>query len=244
MYSFDMYSYIPRYTAYLLSDSFQRRFNIVYSNPIKLHRNVDNKIQFKIYNQDQKPVNIASDILIFRLFNLDGDIFLERQITNFLPVNGLATITIYRDDINVTSQRCHYSLTKKVGNEEYPLFVDGNNAATGQVEILDSVKPKFIPSTIISIPDHTPQVIDILNTFYSSAYITDYSNNTLQVSLDTYTGKVSIFGSVDNIDWYPIVDFTETAYTGSKINYIEGFHPYLRYKFEATNGLVGTILAR
>lgn len=240
-----MYSYIPRYTAYLLSDSFQRRFNIVYSNPIKLHRNVDNKIQFKIYNQDQKPVNISTEVLIFRLFNLDGIIFLERQITNFLPANGLATITIYKDDIDPNiAQRCNYSLTKKVNNEEYPLFVDGNCAAIGQVEITDSVKPKFIPSSIISIPDHNPQVTDILNTYYSSAYPTDYSSTTLQLALNAYSGKVTISGSPDNIDWYPIIDFTETLFTGNKINYIEGFHPYIRYKFEATNGTALAILAR
>ena len=66
MYSTSVKIYTPRQTVVLYSGSSPRRYMTVYSKNLKIHKGIDNQIQFQFINQDQK-VQIASIVRFLRL---------------------------------------------------------------------------------------------------------------------------------------------------------------------------------
>ena len=133
--------------------------------------------------------------------------------------------------------------------------MDQNAGARGDMNIVDSVLPSFVPSQPVSIP--TGQPFPNLNpnsnsnsnsqTYYSSVISTDDNNIlTIQAQYVDYVGNVIIEGStiVDG-DWYPITTNTYSNTTSDTKGYvIRGFHPYIRMQFVSNTGAVTNILAR
>ena len=58
MYSTSVSYYIPRQTVVLYSGSSPRSYQTVYAKNLKIHKGIDNTLQFQFINQDQKPVDL------------------------------------------------------------------------------------------------------------------------------------------------------------------------------------------
>lgn len=228
----------------------------VYAKPLTLHKGVDNKIQFQFLNQEQKPVDITGKEITCRIIsNTGGAILLQKALTLDLPATGIASLVTNAADIeDIDPQKCYYSLEIPVGSFDFPVFVDQNAGARGDMNIVNSVLPSFIPSYSVTIP--TGQPFPNLNpnsnansnsqTYYSSVINTD--NNpilTLQTHYDQYYGNVIVEGStiVDG-DWYPITTATYSNVTDTFGYVIRGYHPYIRMQFVSNTGAVTNILAR
>lgn len=228
-----------------------------YAKPLTLHKGVDNKIQFQFLNQEQKPVNITGKSITCRVISNDGtEILLQKALTVEVPLTGIASLVLNASDIeNIIPQQAFYSLEIPVGTFDFPVFVDQNAGARGDMNIVDSVLPSFVPSQPVSIP--TGQPFPNLNpnsnsnsnsqTYYSSVISTDDNNIlTIQAQYVDYVGNVIIEGStiVDG-DWYPITTNTYSNTTSDTKGYvIRGFHPYIRMQFVSNTGAVTNILAR
>jgi hypothetical protein len=228
----------------------------VYAKPLTLHKGVDNKIQFQFLNQEQKPVDITGKEITCRIISYTGGaILLQKALTLDLPATGIASLVTNAADIeNIDPQKCYYSLEIPVAEFGFPVFVDQNAGARGDMNIVNSVMPSFIPSANVSIP--TGQPFPNLNpnsnadsnsqTYYSSVINTD--NNpilTLQTHYDQYYGNVIVEGStiVDG-DWYPITTATYSNVTDTYGYVVRGYHPYIRMQFVSNTGAVTNILAR
>lgn len=248
MYSTNVYVYVQKQTVVLVYGNSPRRFQNVYAKTLKLHRGVDNKIQFRFINQEQKPVDITDKEITIRVISQDGTaILIKKALTPTLPLTGLAEFQLLSSELeNIDAQKARYSLEIPISSFDVPVFVDNDGGASGHITIVDDVLPKHIPSTEVTIPSHDSPLNNTV-TFTSSVINTSYNPSlTLQTYLNNFSGIAKVQGSaVPNTDWYdiatsdPYLSTTDTAYFN-----IQGFHPYVRVQFQCTQGNITKILAR
>ena len=227
-----------------------------YAKPLTLHKGVDNAIQFQFLNQEQRPVDITGKVITCRILKYDGsEILLEKILTDQLPATGIAVLELDPDELlDIDAQKAHYSIEIPVGNFDYPVFVDQNAGGRGEMHIVNSILPSFIPSMEVSIPSgqQFPNLSNISNinsavlTYYSSVLDTDArSFATLSVELSGYHGNITVQGStVSNADWYPISTSTYVSTTDTVGESFAGYHPYIRLKFDSPVGDIVKILLR
>ena len=255
MYSTQVFIYTQRQIVVLLSGYSPRSYMPQYAKPLTLHKGVDNQIQFQFLNQEQKPVDITGKSITCRLINYTGgEILLQKALTLQLPATGIAALILGPADIeNIDTQKCYYSLEIPVGEFDFPVFVDQNAGARGDMNIVNSILPSFIPSEPVSIPtgqafpNNNSNGNSDSNLIYYTSVITTNDNPiiTLQARSSDYYGNIAIEGStiVDG-DWYPIFEDTYEEITDTKGYVVEGYHPYIRMQFESNSGAVTNILAR
>jgi len=232
----------------------------VYAKTLMLHKGVDNKIQFQFLNQEQKPVDITGKTIVCRIINYNGtEVLIKKALTLELPATGIAYLELTAVDLeNIDAQKCHYSLEIPVGEFDYPVFVDPAAGARGDINIVNSILPSFVPSESVTIPTGQPfpnldsnnslaNTLPNANTYYSSVINTeDNPVLTIQAHLEEFNGQVAIEGTFSSslTDWYPITseDYLETTDT---VGYtIHGYHPFVRMVFTSNTGVVTNILAR
>jgi hypothetical protein len=232
----------------------------VYAKTMMIHKGVDNKLQFQFLNQEQKPVDITGKNIICRIINYDGtEVLIRKGLTLELPLTGIAYLELNAAEIeNIPAQMCHYSLEIPVGEFGYPVFVDPAAGARGQINIVDSVLPSFVPSETVTIPTGQPfpnldsnnsiaNVLPNANTYYTSVINTnDNPVLTLQAHLHEFNGEVKIEGTFDSglQDWY-LIRTEEYLETTETVGYtVKGFHPFIRMAFTSNTGIVSNVLAR
>lgn len=246
MYSTEIYRYIPRQLVVIDIGSSPRRYDNVYAKTLKLHKGSDNRLQFQFLNQEQKPVDITGKEITFRLISYDNNkILLQKSLVNTLSLTGIAELRTNADDLNnLNTQKCYYSL--ELPDElglNVPGYVDKNGTGRGDIDIVNSIYPAHIPSQSLSIMPDTV-------TYYSSTLVTQYNPKiTMQVSYDGFVGNVTVQGSTNGTsNWYDIEEFDysdpATPVTDTFGYSIEGYHPYIKVKFDSTVGNVTNILTR
>lgn len=260
MYSTSVFYYFQRQIVVLLSGFSARKYMPVYAKPLTLHKGVDNQIQFQFLNQEQKPVDITGKEITCRIISNNGnEVLLRKALTLQLAANGIAALFVNAAEIeDIDPQKAYYSLEIPVGNFDYPVFVDQNAGARGDMNIVNSVLPNFVPSESVTIPTGQPfpnldsnnsisNVLPNANTYYSSVINTnDNPILTIQATYTEFNGDVTIEGTTTQqlTDWYPI---TTAAYSNNTETHgytIRGYHPFVRMVFTSNTGAVTNILAR
>lgn len=253
MYSTTVNYFVQRQTVMLYSGASNRRYDIVYAKNLTLNKGVSNKIQFEFLNQDQKPVDITGKVISFRLIKYDRSVvYIRKQLSDLLPLKGLAVLELDPTDIiSVESQMCFYSLDIVEGNSTYPVYVSPESNASGIVNIIDSVLPKYIESVTIAIPTH-PATVPPGITFSSSVVSTIDSPLfsdvfSVQMTLVDYSGDAVVQGSTTGTgDWYDINSVTSYVNSDDTVWFnFQGFHPYIRVRFtNASSGDISKLIIR
>lgn len=262
MYSTEVFYYIQKQIVVLLSGSSTRSYMPVYSKTLKLNKGVDNQIQFQFLNQAQKHVDITDKTIICRLISYDGNrLLLEKKLTLVFALNGICTLDLTSADIqDIPAQKCYYSLEIDSSTNAYPVYVDPTGGARGDIDIIDSVLPKFVNSYNVTIPSQLfPNTVyangvnlcSILSgntvTYNTSVIISNGSPiTTLQASYINYTGNVIIEGSTaPDGGWYTVSNnYTYANLTNTEGYVVSGYHPYIRMTFIAVDGDVERVLKR
>lgn len=259
-YSTAVFLFTQRQIVILLSGNSPRAFMPVYAKTLNLHKGVDNKLQFQFLNQEQKPVDITGKVITCRIINYNGtEVLINKALTLELPLTGIAYLQLNAAELeNIDAQKCHYSLEIPVGEFDYPVFVDPAAGARGDINILNSVLPSFVPSQIVTIPTGQPfpnldsnnsinNALPNANTYYSSVINTqDNPILSIQAHYYQFNGDVTIQGTFNSglTDWYPITTDTYSNVTDTKGYTIRGYHPFVRMVFTSNTGAVSNILAR
>jgi hypothetical protein len=254
MYSTPVFFYHQRQIVVIASGTSPRRFMPQFSKTLTLHRGVDNQIQFKFVNQEQKGINLTGKSITCRIISDDGTaILLSKTLELQWAATGIAALLVSADDlVDVSAQRCHYSLEIPDGSFNYPVFVDGSAGARGKIDILDSVLPSHILSNSVSIPtgQMLPNVNPLANvntpaiTYYSSTIHGGAQRLTIQAHLADYTGNIIVQGSSDGATWYPIDDHHYASTTDTIGTTVSGVHPEIRVGFVSNCGSVTNLLSR
>lgn len=248
MYSTNVYLYVPRQVVVTLSGNSPRRYETVYAKNLKLHKGVDNKIQFKFINQEQKAVDITDKEITIRVINSDGTmVLIKKALTLTLPLTGLAEFQLLASELeNIDAQKAHYSIEIPSSGFDLPVFVDSDAGARGAISIEDSILPKHTPSMEVTIPSHPAPVSNTV-TFSSSVINTSYNPVlTIQSYYDNFSGIVKVQGStIPDNDWYDITE-SDAYLSHSDTEYytIAGYHPFVRLQFQCTQGNVTNVLVR
>lgn len=255
MYATSVFVYTQRQTVVLLIGNSPRKYMPVYAKPLTLNKGVDNKIQFQFLNQEQKPVDITGKSITCRILNYNGTQVLVRKALDLdFALTGIASLNLNAADIeDIDPQKAYYSLEIPVGQFDYPVFVDSNAGARGDMNIVNSVLPSFVPSQAVTIPTGQPfpnisNSSGNTNLVYYTSIINTQDNPvlTIQTHYDEYYGNVAILGSsiVDG-DFYVIEEDNELAdITETKGYTIHGYHPFVKVQFTSNSGAVTNILAR
>ena len=255
MYATSVFVYTQRQTVVLLIGNSPRKYMPVYAKPLTLNKGVDNRIQFQFLNQEQKPVDITGKSITCRILNYTGtEVLLRKALDLDFALTGIASLKVNAADIEgIDAQRAYYSLEIPVGEFDYPVFVDSNAGARGDMNIVNSVLPSFVPSQIVTIPTGQPfpnisNSSGNTNRVYDTSIINTQSNPvlTIQTRYDEYYGNVAILGSsiVDG-DFYVIQADDDLANVTETRGYtIHGYHPFVKVEFTSNSGAVTNILAR
>ena len=253
-YATEVFLYTQRQIVIAPTGNSPRYYMPHFNKPIQIHRAVDNQIQFQFLNSDQKAQNITGKEITCRVLDSTGkEVLISKTLDMMYALTGLATLTLTATDLeNIPPQKAHFSLEIPMNGLDLPVYLDQSGLARGEMDILDSVLPSFLPSVELSIPsgqnfpDANANINSPEHTYFSSVLATN-SNPvlTLQAEYSAYTGDVTIQGSsLPDADWYTIQTDTYPSETGTLSYTIDGFHPYVRLEFLANCGNVTKVLAR
>lgn len=255
MYATSVFVYTQRQTVVLLFGNSVRKYMPQYAKPLTLNKGVDNRIQFQFLDQQQKPVDITGKSITCRILNYNGtQVLIQKALALDFALTGIASLNLNAADIeDIDPQKAYYSLEIPVGEFDYPVFVDQNAGARGDMNIVNSVLPSFVPSQAVTIPTGQPfpnisNSSGNTNLVYYTSIINTQDNPvlTIQTHYDEYYGNVAILGSsiVDG-DFYVIEADDELAnVTETKGYTIHGYHPFVKVQFTSNSGAVTNILAR
>jgi len=224
----------------------------VYSRNLNVYKGVDNKIQFRMLNADQKPIDISGQVIEFEAFDDEKDQVLVIQATiqddgSTRSTKGQFYVTITENDLlNIPSQYLTYTIYQREKcDERVVTYADRNFGACGTIYVSDCAHPTIRTSTIVENwqainnkwyagSDYSDRITAMpkLNkneAVHTVAFYTDAYND------NGYIGKVDIQGTLDNQidgtnDWYTIDTIT---FDGDEVRPVianfKGVYSYLRF---------------
>jgi hypothetical protein len=158
MYSTQAYLYQQRTQVLLLLDNcgqyFTTRYNPVYAKKLTINLGIDNVLTFSMVNQDEKPVNVAGCTFTFRVLSQSGTkLLLELPMVILNAPTGQVKVTIPSNDLlEIQAQPASYSITCQRGNLDQAVFTNAQAGARAPLDLVNSVFPRFVPSTPLTIP--------------------------------------------------------------------------------------------
>lgn len=229
------------------------RYRQVYQKNIKIHRGVDNRIDFQVKNSDQKPLSIVGSSLVFVLVDKEQNrLILEKSCEIQSLALGRIFVEIGHEELfDIEPGFYNFSLLKEnredVDSTEHrvikrtPVYVDSNYSATGIIEVLGDLKGNPIKSLEIKeFKQDVPENYTEPYTFYSSIISArpelnnGSSMHTFQFYMTDYNGEVTIQGSLSdgaspNI-WIDINDPITVIGSNLKYKNIVGKYNWFRIK--------------
>ena len=220
----------------------------VYSRNLQVYKGIDNVLEFKLINPDQKPLDVDRYTPKFVAFDENRNMIIERDGVNLqegdstaYTKKGLFSITITENDLlNVKDQYLSYNI--------YLVDFDETKVQTYANEWFDSAGVIKVSSSAFPGPNSSYNVGNFLqdgNVWYSESIDAQPGINgnealhTAAVYTDSYVGDVVVQGTLENqvtgsTSW---ADITTVSFTGSEaeptpINF-NGVFNHLRVKATA-----------
>lgn len=221
-------------------------YSPMYTTHIKLQRGINNKLQFKVLNQEQRPIDLTNLNLTFRVINHQhAQIIIEKSVSSIYALTGIAEVELTElDMIKIPAQDCSFSLIVTKDGNNYPLYTNLSGTADGSILVVDEVVPRILESIPITIPS-TPE---ITSPYYTDAFKPLDTVTTIQYSMTDFSGDVQVMGSLTGIGsdpWYTIESSaTHENVTGSDVLTITGMHVWVRLKITHTSGTVSKLYWR
>lgn len=246
---------IPRYlvknrTAIVANDvGFIVEYKPVYTRQLKVYKGIDNVLEFKLLNADQKAVDLSPYTPKFQAFDENKNLIIEHdgeQLTSdgSTPIKGLFKVTITDADLlNVKDQFLSYNIHLVDANSDaHVTYSSSYFDGCATIHVNSCMMPG--PRDTYSISTFTPVNDDV--PYWASETLTaepgingNEALHTAAVYTDGYVGDVVIQATLDNTvtessNW---ADVTTRSFTGSEtepspINF-NGVYTYLRFKVTA-----------
>ena len=228
----------------------------VYSRQIKVYKGVDNKIQFRMLNADQKPVNINGQVIEFEAFDEEKDQVLKYEATilddgSTKSTKGMFYVNITENDLlNLPSQYLTYTVYQRATcDERVVTYANSHFGACGTIYIDDCSHPtiresitvnNFYPLDDVWVAgnDHLTRITaqpkqNKNEAIHTVSFYTDAYNN------KGFVGNVKIQGTLDNqidssVDWF---DIETVEFDGTEIRPVlksfNGVYSHLRFEVDA-----------
>ena len=196
----------------------------MYTDTIKVHKGLDDKVSFQVFDENRRPANISQLTLYLNVIDANiGDQVLQKVPTITDGALGKFDVVFsWTDTVNIDSGIYEYSITTLDANDEQGLaYVDTSQNALGSMEIIEGVVPTAAASSIV-----TTFVANGVR--YESAGIDvsptkNYQTNLHTVALygTTWAGEFWVEGSLDEsapTNWF-IVDLYPNNATADHLTF-------------------------
>ena len=204
---------VPRYLVknrvniILSQHGFITEYRPVYQRTINIYKGIDNPLQFRLINADQKPVNISSYTPVFVAYDSKDRLLVEREATILEDEDsniGMFSVTISDADIrNTPAQYLTYAVYL-VDNQTGQKIVSYSNShfeAPGIIALKDGVMPKMTPAKEDSnFFNFKIEDVDYwaTNSIETGPAVNSYDSiQTAAVYATGYTGKIIVQVSLD-----------------------------------------------
>ena len=231
---------IPRYLVknrtVLVADvaGFVTEYRPVYTRQLQIYKGIDNVLEFKLLNADQKAITLTGYTPKFQAFDENKRLIIEHDGVTIDATLGLFKVTLTANDLlNLKQQYLSYNIH----------LVDANNDAT--ITYSDSYFGNngtiYVSAEAFPGPALTKEVTFPTNSLTSSTVTAEPGINgnealhTVVFYTDAYVGDVTLQATLDNqidvdTDWADIAtltfDGTETEPTPHNFN---GVYSFLRF---------------
>ncbi len=212
----DLYIYKRTYKL-TISNNGQRMEGPMYNDTIKIHKGIDDKITFNVYDDARRLAALGGLTLSVNIIDANtGALVLRKDPIVRDEVKGTFDVIFsWGDTTNLDAGFYEYSVTVTDTNgDDSMLYTDLAQGATGTIELTDSILPS--PAKSLEV---TSFVLNGLR--YESNAVTAAPNRGYQSSLHTcaiyltdYTGKVYAEGSHDltsPTNWFVIDLHTDNS---------------------------------
>jgi hypothetical protein len=259
---------IPRYLVkeriiVLSSESgFIVEYRPVYTRELKVYRGIDNRLQFRLLNADQKPITITGTP-IFVAFDENKNQVLKYRANvtddgSSKETRGMFDVTITENDLlNIQQQYLNYNIYIDEGIENRQLTYASRDFKSSGIIYVDGMSFPG-PKSSISISNFYPvgNIWIAGNTANDNVYAYPGVNgmdalHTVAIYSLGYIGTVKIQATLENQitgvnNWF---DVQELEFDGSEtepvISNFNGVYRYLRFVLDADpTDLISKILIR
>lgn len=247
---------IPRYlvnnTINLVANEagFVTEYRPVYTRHIKIYKNIDNTIQFRLLNADQKPLDVSGYTPKFVAFDDNGTQVIAHdgsitQLDDSSASRGKFTVTITENDtLNLKQQYLKYNVYLVDSNNEKVITYSFSNFEHSGIIYLDgSAYPGPVASqTVTTFTEDLGLSLEDDSVWYSEAITAEPAINgnealhTLAIYTNAYAGNVVVQATLENTitgsnNW---ADLTTLAFTGLETEPVtynfNGVVSYVRFK--------------
>ena len=227
---------------------FITEYRPVYSKQLQVYKGIDNVLDFRLLNADQKPVDITSYTPKFVAFDENNNMVLEKDATilddGSTVTRGKFNVTITENELlNIKQQYLSYNI--------YLVETDGDKVLTysqpnfGNDAVI-YVNARTFPGPLVSysVTAFEKEAVGV-ETWYSETVNAQPAINgnealhTAAVYTNEYTGDVVVQATLDNqvtesTQWADIatLSFVGTEITPVPVNF-NGVFSFLRFKTDA-----------
>ena len=245
---------IPRYlvderiNVVTTEAGFVVEYRPVYSRTLKIYRGVDNVVQFRLLNADQKPVTIDADYY-FVAFDEGRNKILERRVTvtddSSVATRGMFEVTITESDLlNHQQQYLNYNIYKSENGVNTVTYASRDFESSGVIYLDGHAYPGLKSST------------EIVNFYRIGDFWTAGSDTNDQITAEPglngnealhttviynsgYIGTIELQVTLDNLitgqnNWTTVrtlVLDSSTAQVPIPVNFVGVFN-FIRFKFD------------
>jgi hypothetical protein len=229
---------------------FVTEYRPVYSRQLKVYKGIDNVLEFRVLNADQKPVNISSYTPKFQAFDENKNLIIEHDgvlITgdDSAASRGLFKVTITDNDLlNIKQQYVSYNIHLVDNTSLEPVitysssYFENNGIIYVSSEAFPGPKATGSVSTFNEVSENTPYWIS--STINAEPGINgNEALHTAVIYTSSYVGDVVVQATLDNTitessNW---ADITTVSFDGSEtepkpVNF-NGVFSFLRFKATA-----------
>lgn len=224
---------VPRYLVnnrievLLDRTGFSTEYRPVYSRTVLVYKGIDNDLEFKLVNADQKPVDITNYTPKFQAYDENGNLVIEHNGISLQDstrsTQGLFKVTITENDLlNIPSQFLNYNIhLTDTNNDKVLTYSKSHFENDGILHIKsdafptprDSYEIRSYSETGVNSSEWVSEAIDAQPGINGNEAL-----HTVAVYPDNFIGTVKIQATLDNqivfnTDW---ADITSITLTGSE----------------------------
>lgn len=257
MLNLPVYLYTPAIRVFLdLENSTKQGVDQMYHGYASIAKGLKNTLKFKFLNGDQRPIDVSNKSFVFKVFDrYTNNEVIEQALTIIddgtdFGIKGLASVTLDGTQTrNLITGLYEYSILQSDGAEFTASYIDGASSMKGNLEIVDGVVPKWIPSEELTFLLNQDQI-------YTAGPIAanrdGKGNNllhTFQFYFTNFTGTLVIKATMANSPTLSYVDVQTLNYTNQSgtvaINLTDMRNVnYFKFEYTGTTGSIDKILFR
>lgn len=246
---------IPRYlvknrTTIIANEAgFVTEYKPVYTRQLKVYKGIDNVLEFRLLNADQKPIDVSAYTPKFQAFDENKSLIIEHDGTAVVgddsaATRGLFTVTITDNDLlNVKQQYLNYNIHLVDANGDASLtystaYFENSGTIYVSAEAFPGPRATYSINTFTEVTEDTPYwKSETLNA--EPGINGNEALHTAVIYTDSYVGDVTVQATLDNTitESSAWADITTVSFTGSElqpkpINF-NGVYSFLRFKASA-----------